>query len=143
MTTDVATVIGTTAKSIMYLVNEIDEYLPDEALVEVLIDAFHRWATIEQSLLFPALEQYAPDSDQLLAAAEKRLTVLQTLEDDIHLGEGADAPYSELALKYVAAVKYHLIVDVEDIMPLTLQVPAAAARRLVDDMKLLNEELGG
>lgn len=143
MTTDVAATIGNTAKSIMYLVNEIDAYMPDEALVEVLIDAFHRWATIEEHLLFPALEQYAPEAEPLLAAAAKRLNVLQTLQDDIHLGEGADAPYSELALKYVAAIKYHLVVDVEDIMPLTLAIPAPASENLVDDMQQMNEELGG
>lgn len=143
MNTNVASVIGNTAKSIMYLINEIDEYMPDEALAEVLIDAFHRWATIEAQILFPAMGEFVEEAEELLAAADKRLTVLQTLEDNIHLGEGADAPYSELATKYVSAVKYHLVVDVEDIMPLTLRIPDPQNTRLVVEMQQLDEELGG
>ncbi len=137
MATDIAEHIGRNAKSLMELVMEIDEFAPEEDLVEVLIDAFDHWSAAELRYLFPALEQYGNEDSQLVEAAERRIEALRTIREDIHLDEGADAPYSELASKYVAGIKYHLIVDVEDIMPETLRIPGQANASIARQMRQL------
>ncbi len=141
MALDIAEQIGTNAKSLMRLVSEIDEYSPDEATVEVLIDAFDHWTIVEARLLFPALAEYADEGEQLVEAAELRVEALQAIRDDIRLEEGADAPYSELASKYVAGIKYHLIVDVEDILPQTMQIPGQTNTTIARQMVRLRTEL--
>ncbi len=140
MALDIAEHIGLRAKTLMELVQEIDGYAPDEGTVEVLIDAFGRWSQVETRLLFPALESYAEDETFADKAAE-RIAVLERLRDNIRLEEGADAPYSELASKYVAGIKYHLIVDVEDILPLALLVPEVESRQLLARMQKLDSKL--
>ncbi|HSH55297.1 MAG TPA: hypothetical protein VK983_00565 [Candidatus Limnocylindrales bacterium] len=141
MAADMAEYIGEHAKRLMLLVNEVDSDAPDEATVEVLIDAFGRWAAIEQQLLFPVLEAYAAREDDFTGEAERRFDVLRSVHDDIRLEEGADAPYSELASKYVAGVKYHLIVDVEDILPLALEVPEFESAEVLLRMRRLEAKL--
>lgn len=132
--------IGVQAKSIMELVNEIDAYLPDEDAVEVLMYAFGRWSAIEQSLLFPVVEQHVEESELLIASAVQRLEKLREMEDDMHLYEGAEAPFSETATKYIAAVKYHLIVDVQDILPLTLHIPSKENIKVAERMRTFAAE---
>ncbi len=140
MATDIAEHIGRNAKSLMQLVTEIDEFSPEEDLVEVLIDAFDHWSAAEARYLFPALEQYSEEGGQLVEAAERRIAALSIIREDIHLEEGADAPYNELASKYVAGIKYHLIVDVEDIMPQTLYIPKQANVTIARQMMRLQDD---
>lgn len=136
MTDDtIASQIGVQAKAIMEIVNDIDAYLPDEDAVEVLMYAFGRWGAIERTVLFPVLEQYVEESEPLLTSAVHRLEKLQEMEDDMHLYEGAEAPFSETATKYIAAIKYHLIVDVQDILPLTLQIPERENAKVAERMR--------
>lgn len=132
---DIAAIIGNQAKVLARLIADIDEYSPDEGAVEVLLYSFQKWGSIETAVLFPALEQYADGSEAIVDAALKRLEVLDGLQANIHLYEGADAPFSELAAKFIAAVKYHLIVDVQDILPLTLQIPELANDRIALQMR--------
>ncbi len=141
MAADIAEYIGTNAKQLMVLVNEIDAYAPDEATVEVLIDDFERWATIEKRLLIQLIEAYAEAETDVAEEAAKRFEVMQRVREDIRLEEGADEPFSELATKYVAGVKYHLIVDVEDIMPLALDIPWLESAEILARMRRLEAKL--
>lgn len=137
---DIATAIANQAHILMRLITDIDDFAPDEGAVEVLLYAFEKWGSIETAIIFPVLERYVEESEPIVDAALKRLDMLAGLQDSIHLYEGADAPFSELANKYIAAVKYHLIVDVQDIAPLTMQVPPAANAAAAERMQHYQSE---
>lgn len=140
MPTDAVTFIGLQAKSLMELINEIDPYIPDEDLVEVLIGFFRSWGAIEAQLLFPALEAAFDGLDEPVAAARERLNALNALESTIHLGEGADGPFTDLARKYIDGVKYHLVADVQEIAPLAAQLPAGLSAELAESMAAMKAD---
>ncbi len=140
MAADVAEQIGIKVKSLMRLVSDVDPHMPEEAEVELLIYEFRRWVRIQTTLLLPALDTYATElSEPVIAAAEKRFAALELLEENLHLGEGADAPYTDSASKYIAAVKYHLIVDAEDIIPLAMHIPSHASQILASKINEMDE----
>ena len=120
---DAASTIGIEVKAIMELIAGIDTVFPDEDLVEVLIGAVNTWGTIEIQVLYPTLEAVFEGMEQTLALARERLNTLHELAETMRLGEGADAPFSELAERYIDGVKYHLLVDIQEIVPLTAQLP--------------------
>ena len=141
MLTDTATYIGRQAKAMMEIIADIDTTAPDEDIVEVLIGMVETWARVEESLLFPALEAALEGAESLTTAAHDRLKTLEELQTDIHLGEGAEGPFSTQAKKYIDAVKYHLIVDVQDIAPLAAQLDAHISRELAAEMAAMKADL--
>jgi hypothetical protein len=138
---DTATYIGQQVKHLMELIADIDPYLPDEDLVEVLIGSFSAWGTVEAQLLFPALEATFEGSEAVTAIARERLNTLHALQDAIHLGEGADEPFSEQALKYTDAVKYHLLLDIQELVPLASQLPDSISHELARSMADMKMDL--
>lgn len=140
--TDAVNIIGLEAKSLMELINGIDPHIPDEDMVEVLIGSFRAWGAIEAQLLFPTLEGALEGSEELTSAARDRLDALYTLEDTIHLDEGAEGPFTELARRYIDGVKYYLIADVQDIAPLAAQLPPHLSLELADRMAAMKAEQG-
>lgn len=131
---------GLQAKSLMELINEIDPYIPDEDLVEVLIGSVSAWGAIEAQLLFPALEAALEGAEDFTAAARERLNALYALQETMHLGEGADAPFTDIARKYIDGVKYHLVADVQDIVPLAAQLPEGLSVELAERMAAMKLE---
>lgn len=133
--------IGEEVKSIMRLVADIDNVEPDEDMVEVLIGAVGSWGTIEAQILFPALESQLEESGELITAARKRLDVLYSLQGQMHEEEYSEEPWNALARKYIDAVKYHLLVDVQDFIPLTAQLPAGLSIQLAASMSAMKLDL--
>lgn len=125
----------------MELIAEIDEFIPDEDLVEVLIGEFNAWGATELQTLYPALEAILEGAEAVTTAAAERLNVLHDLQAAIHEGEAAEVPYSVLAKKYVDAVKYHLVVDVKEMIPLASQLPEHLSVELAQQMSDLKMEL--
>lgn len=107
----------------MELISQIDPYLPEEDLVEVLIGQVEAWGKVESELLFPALEATFEGSEAATDAARERLNTLYALSSNIHLNEGAEGPFNDLAAKYIDAVKYHLVVDVKEFATMAAQLP--------------------
>lgn len=138
---DVVTVIGQEVKSIMGLIADMDDYQPDEDLVEVLVGSVSTWGAIEAQLLFPALEAELAEAEQVVAGAQKRLNTLHELQDMMHEDIYSDDPWSATARKYVDAVKYHLLVDVQDIVPLANQLSSGSDRQLAASMRAMKLEL--
>lgn len=139
--TDTATYIGLQVKSIMELIAEIDRDTPDEDIVEVLIGLVGTWGVIEAQLLYPALEAAFDGAEDTVEPAMLRLQTLQKLQDMMHEDEYSDEPWSTLARKYVDAVKYHLLVDVQDVAPLAAQLPTRISSELVASMTAMKEDL--
>jgi len=142
--TDTASYIGLQVKALMELIAEIDQidqYMPDEELVEVLIGQMNVWGAVEAQILFPALEAAFEGAEETTELARQRLNVISDLQDTIHLGEGADEPFNELATKYVDALKYHLLVDVQEIAPLAVQLPDGLSVQLMRRMNDFKDEL--
>ncbi len=138
---DTATYIGLQVKSLMELIAEIDMFMPDEELVEVLIGQMSAWGAVEVQVLFPVLEAALDGSEETTSLARERLNVIHELQNTIHLGEGADAPFAELATKYIDALKYHLLVDIQEIVPLASQLPEGLGGEITLRMQDLKEEL--
>jgi hypothetical protein len=140
MLTDTATYIASQVKLIMQIISEIDTYDPEEDLLEVLIGRVTNWGAVEVQLLFPTLEAALEGSEAVTDPARERLNKLDSMQESIHLGEGAEAPLAELAKKYVDAVKYHLIVDVQDVVPLAVQLDPSISRGLANEMADMQAE---
>lgn len=139
---DAASYIGQEVKSLMQLIAAIDADMPDEDSVEVLIGAVSRWGAAESELLYSALEAALEGSETVTEPARQRLNTLYELQSNIHEGEGADGPFSELARQYIDGVKYHLAVDVQEIVPLTSQLPERISRELATSMAAMKLDLG-
>jgi hypothetical protein len=127
--------------SIVQLIEAVDSYMPDEDMVEVLIGAFSSWGTIEAELLYTAVETAFEGSLEVVEPARERLNTLYALQENIHLGEAADAPFSLLARQYVDGVKYHLAVDAQQIAPLVAQLPDRFSHELAASMAAMKLEL--
>lgn len=138
---DTATYIGREVKSIMQLIGEIDPFLPDEDLVEVLIGAVTAWGTIEAQVLFPALEAAFEGSEPATALARERLNTLYSLHNIIHEEVEVMEPFHEVARRYIDAVKYHLVVDVQEFAPLSAQLPPAISTQLASSMAAMRLDL--
>lgn len=138
---ELITFIGGEIKSLTRQIAEIDPYLPDEDMVEVLIGSFNAWGTLEAQLLFPALETLFEGTETATGPARDRLNALYALEGTIHLGEGGDGPFTEVALKYIDAIKYHLVADVQDILPLAAQLPPHIQAELAGRMRAMKADL--
>lgn len=138
---DTTAFIGNEVKSIMLIVAEIDPDMPDEDIIEVLIGAVMTWGVIEAQLLLPALEVAFTEAEPVVDAARKRLNILNELQDSLHLGEGADGPFNALAHKYIDAVKYHLLVDIQDLVPLASQLSSSVSSELAHSMAAMKSEL--
>lgn len=141
---DLITFVGNEIKSLTRQIAEIDPYLPDEDMVEVLIGSFKAWGVLETQLLFPALEMLFEGEEGVETAtssARERLNALDTIVGTIHLGEGADGPFTELAVKYIDAIKYHLVADVQDILPLAAQLPPRIQTELAASMAAMKADL--
>lgn len=141
MNTDTPSYIGQEVKGIMEIIADIDPYMPDEDMVEILIGSVGAWSVQESRLLLPALEAAFEGSETVTEAARERLNTLYALQGTIHDGEGVDSPFNELALKYIDAVKYHLVVDVQELAPLAGQLPIAISRELAASMAALKLDL--
>jgi hypothetical protein len=133
--------IGQQVKSIMSLIADIDPYMPDEDLVEVLIGLVSAWGAVEAKLLYATFEAALEGSEEVTEPARQRLSTLYALQNTIHDGEGADAPFSDMARKYIDGVKYHLAVDVKDMIPLALELPEPLSQELAESMSAMKLEL--
>lgn len=131
---DTPTYIGLQAKGMLEVINDIDPYFPDEDLVEVLIGLVEVWGSIETKLLFPTLEAALEGSEETTDKARARLNALHALHLTLHDEYEPDGPYAELATKYIDAVKYHLLVDVQDIAPLAAQLEDHISQELASEM---------
>lgn len=109
--------------------------------MEVLIGAVSDWGAIEVQVLFPALEAVLEGSEESTAPARERLNTLHTLQNNMHEDEAAEGPYNALARGYIDAVKYHLVVDVQDIVPLAAQLPEREGSVIAQKMATLKAEL--
>lgn len=138
---DAAAFIGLQVKNLMQQIADIDPYQPDEDQVEVLIGSFKAWGILEAQLLFPALETAMPDTEAVVAAGQDRLNTLQSLEEGIHIGEGGEGPFAALVDEYIKAIKYHLLVDVQEFVPLAQWLSIADNQRLAEDMAAMRLEL--
>lgn len=138
---DAATYIGQEVAAILKLVGEIDAYVPEEDILEVLIGAVTAWGTIEAELLYTALETAFEGSEIATQAARERLNTLYALQASIHEGEGAEGPFNELARNYVDGVKYHLAADVQEMVPLAAQLPERISRQLAGSMAAMKLDL--
>lgn len=134
---DAADYIGQEVKSLMQLIATIDPYTPDEDSVEVLIGAVTSWGASESNLLYSALEAALEGSEAVTEPARQRLNTLYELQANLHEGEGADGPFAELARKYIDGVKYHLAVDVKEMVPLAAQLPERISRELAASMSAM------
>lgn len=139
--TDTPTYIGQQVEGIMALVADIDRNQPEEDIVEVLIGSVGTWGVVEAQVLFPALEAAFDDADTVIAAARRRLHVLYELQGMIHEDETSDEPWASLVRKYVDAVKYHVLVDVQDIAPLAAQLPPRLSAELSASMSAMKLDL--
>jgi hypothetical protein len=140
MHTDATTYIGLQAKHIMEVIADIDPYFPDEDLVEVLIGMVSTWGSLESQLLFPTLEAALEGAEEFTDPARKRLRTLQTLQGTLHDELEPDSPYADTAKKYIDAVKFHLLVDVQDIAPLAAQLEPHISLELAAAMSALKAE---
>jgi hypothetical protein len=138
---DTAAYIGLQVKGLMEQIAEIDTYLPDEDQVEILIGSVSAWGTIEAQVLYPAIAIAFEEAEPTIEAARERLNTLHALEESIHTGEGAEGPFTELAIEYLNAVKYHLVVDVQEFVPLAQQLPIDISHDLAREMAALKLEL--
>jgi hypothetical protein len=138
---DVVTYIGEQIKSIMLLIASIDLYMPDEDSMEVLIGAVSAWASVESELLYAAVEAAIEGSEIVTQPARERLHTLYALQANLHEGEGAEAPFNQLAAQYIDGVKYHLAVDMQEIAPMTTQLPDNINRELVTSMQAMKLSL--
>jgi hypothetical protein len=138
---DTSAFIGQEVKAITELIAAIDPYSPDEDMVEVLIGAVSAWGVIEAQVLFPALETQIEGAEAATTAARERLNTLYSLQNTIHDIEYSDSPFSELALKYIDGVKYHLVVDVQEMMPLAQQLSVDSSGELARAMAAMKLEL--
>lgn len=138
---DTAMYIGQEVKAIMQLVADIDPYMPDEDLVEVLIGAVAAWGAIEVQVLFPALEMALEGSEAATAPARERLNTLYSLQAIIHEDEEAQEPFTAVAKRYVEGVKYHLLVDIQEMAPLAAQLPPHLSAELARHMAAMKMEL--
>lgn len=141
MPTDAAIYIGQEVKAITELIAGIDPYIPDEDMVEVLIGEVIAWGVIEAQVLFPALEAALEGAEVATAAGRERLNTLYSLQNTIHDAEGADSPFTDLALRYINAVKYHLVVDVQEMIPLAAQLPQALSAALARSMAAMKLDM--
>jgi hemerythrin-like domain-containing protein len=126
--------IANQVKAIVQVMADIDPDNLEEDSVEVLIGYMSAWGVVEAQVLFPALETQLESAEPITGEARKRLNVLYELQNNIHEGEGAEGPFSELAPKYIDAVKYHLLADVQEIVPLAAQLPEAESIDLASSM---------
>ncbi|MDB5181712.1 MAG: hypothetical protein JWP13_475 [Candidatus Saccharibacteria bacterium] len=125
----------------MQLIADMDPYFPEEDAFEVLVGAVSAWGVLETKVLFPALEANLEGSETVTAPARERLNTLYSLESTIHDGEGAEGPFNELAPKYIDAVKYHLVVDVKELVPLASQLTEAQSVQLARSMTAMKLEM--
>jgi hypothetical protein len=138
---DAPTYIGQEVKAIMQVIAGIDPYMPDEDLVEVLIGAVAAWGGVEAQVLFPALETALEGSEAATAPARERLHTLYSLQVIIHEEVEAQEPYASVAKRYVDGVKYHLLADVQELVPLAAQIPRNLSISLAQKMQALKLEL--
>lgn len=141
MQTETPSFIGQEVKAIMQLVAEIDPYQPDEDMVEVLIGAVAAWGAIEVQVLFPALEAALEGAEAATAPARERLNTLYSLQAIIHEDEEAQEPFTAVAQRYVDGVKYHLLVDIQEMVPLAAGLPPHISAELARNMAALKMDL--
>lgn len=125
----------------MQLIADLDPYSPDEDEMEVLIGEMSTWGIIEAQVLFPALELAFDGAEATINPARDRLSTLYDLQASIHENENAEEPFDELAGKYISGVKFHLLADVQEMVPLAVQLPAAVSRELAHAMEAMKLEL--
>lgn len=138
---DAATYIGQQVKALMQLIADLDPYFPDEDSFEVLVGEFGVWGVIEAQVLFPAYESLLEGSEAATTAARERLNTLYALQNSIHDAEGAEGPFNELAPKYIDAVKYHLLADIQEMVPLATQLDDHASKDLARSMAAMKQDM--
>jgi hypothetical protein len=138
---DAQTYIAQEVKAILALIADIDPSIPDEDLLEVLIGAVAAWGAIEVQVLFPAIEAALEGSEAATAPARERLNTLYSLQAMIHEEVEADEPFAALARRYIDGVKYHLLADIQEMVPLVIQIPPNLSVLLAKNMAALRMEL--